>query len=252
MTAAALKKVEEKILEKYKIADEYYDENYDLYQYRIVDKTAVKIYDTNRISFKYRFLDNIKDEKAEIAQIQLSFSKDATVMKYASKSHWFFSNSETATVPAINVRWLESHEKGCGSLMLAYGVLKMMSKDEAKKIEYSILDDDSDHSIHKQKNLYSKFGYTPVESAERTHKKNTVKLNGPEKQVLLTYFVKKVENYLEEPSRREASAPRRYTRSASRREASPSDRGSKKRPRRSGEANAPARYTRSASRRNRT
>ena len=171
MAAEALKMMEEKILEKYVLADEYYDQELDVFQYRILDKIT-------------------HEEKAEI---ELSFSKDATVTIYNSNNHWFsFSNSATVTVPvAINVRWLISHEKGVGSLMLAYGVLKMKSKDEHDVIEYSILDDDSKFSTRKKKNIYSKFGYTPVEAVKNMGK-NTVKLQGPEKQVLLTDFVNHV------------------------------------------------------------
>ena len=161
----ALRAVEERILEQYDIK-EHYEPIHEISQYRIVDK--------------------INGE--EKAQIQLSFT-DATVAEYTSNNHWF-EPSETTTAHAINVRWLTSHQKGLGSLMLAYGVLKMKSKDP--NIKYSILDDDSDHSTHITKNIYSRFGYSPVEAVTRTGE-NTVQLKGPEKQVLLTEFVKHVE-----------------------------------------------------------
>jgi hypothetical protein len=161
----ALKTVEELILEQYDIKD-HYDSSQMIWQYRIVDK--------------------INGE--EKAQIQLSFT-EATVAEYTTSNHWF-TPSETTTVDAINVRWLTSHQKGLGSLMLAYGVLKMKSKNP--KIKYSVLDDDSDQSTHITKNIYSRFGYSPVEAVKRTGE-NTVQLQGPEKQVLLTDFVMHVE-----------------------------------------------------------
>ena len=110
----------------------------------------------------------------------ISFNHEATVAEYTTGNHWF-EPSETTTVQAINVRWLTSHQKGLGSLMFAYGVLKMKSKDP--KIKYSVLDDDSDQSLHITKNIYSRFGYSPVEAVKRTGE-NTVQLQGPEKQVL--------------------------------------------------------------------
>jgi len=187
----ALKTVEERILELYDIKD-HYDPSLQIWQYRIVDK--------------------INGE--EKAQIQLTFS-EATVAEYTTSNHWF-EPSETTTVEAINVRWLTSHQKGLGSLMLAYGVLKMKSKNS--KIKYSVLDDDSDHSTHITKNIYSRFGYSPVEAVRRTGE-NTVQLQGPEKQVLLTDFVKHVESMFPRTESRSRSASRRTesSRSASRR-----------------------------------
>lgn len=166
---AALKTVEERILEHYSIKD-YYDTDLMIWQYCILDKITGE----------------------EKAQIQLSFVEEATVAVYASNNHdtkWF-THSDTTTVDAINVRSLSSNQKGLGSLMLAYGVLQMKRKDP--KIKYSILDDMSDHSNRITTNIYSRFGYSPVEAVTRTGK-NTVQIQGAEKQVLLTDFVKHVE-----------------------------------------------------------
>ena len=171
--ATALKTVEEQILQQYSIK-EHDDPIREISQFRIVDKKTGE----------------------EKAQIQLTLNEETTVAKYTSKNHWF-KHSNTKAVQAINVRWLTSQQKGLGSLMLAYGVLQMKHKNP--KIKYSVLDDDSDQSTHITKNIYSRFGYSPVEAVTRTGE-NTVKLQGPEKQVLLTDFVKHVETMF--PSRK--------------------------------------------------
>ena len=131
-----------------------------------------------------------KDEK-EIALIQLMILNEATIASYSSNK-WFGNRNEEVH-DAILVKWMTSNKKGYGSLILAYGVLMM--KYKYSKINYSILDDDSDGSIYKTKNIYSKFGYTPVYKA--THKArpvdpNEISLGGPEKQVLISDFLKKV------------------------------------------------------------
>ena len=184
----ALKTVKDLILEQYDIK-ETYDSERMIWQYRIVDKKTGE----------------------EKAQIQLTFSQEATVAEYTTNNHWF-EPSETTTVDAINVRWLTSNQKGLGSLMLAYGVLQMKSKNP--KIKYSVLDDDSDQSTHITKNIYSRFGYSPVEAVTRNGE-NTVHLQGPEKQVLLTDFVKHVESMF--PRGRTRSRNRTASRSSSRR-----------------------------------
>ena len=189
---SALRTVRQLILEKYDIKH-HYDESQEIWQYRIVDKRT----------------------GAEYAQIQLSMVEEATVAKYSTSDHWF-KPSDTMTVSAINVRWLTSNQKGLGSLMLAYGVLEM--NKQFPKIEYSVLDDDSDQSTHKTKNIYSRFGYSPVEAVTRVGE-NTVQLQGPEKQVLLTDFVTHVRDLFSTRSRsrsREKSA-NANTRSRSRR-----------------------------------
>lgn len=136
-----------------------------------------------------------KDEK-EIAIIQLMISTDATIAHYKN-NEWFGSRREKKH-DAILVKWITSNKKGYGSLILAYGVLMM--KRKYPDINYSILDDDSAGSIYKTKNIYSKFGYTPLYKA--THKAihngdpnadpNEISLGGPEKQVLISEFLKKV------------------------------------------------------------
>jgi hypothetical protein len=131
-----------------------------------------------------------KDEK-EIALIKLMILNEATIASYSSNK-WFGNRNEEVH-DAILVKWMSSNKKGYGSLILAYGVLMM--KYKYSNINYSILDDDSDGSIYKTKNIYSKFGYTPVYKA--THKArpvdpNEISLGGPEKQVLISDFLKKV------------------------------------------------------------
>ena len=141
----------------------------------------------------YRIVD--KKTGDEKAQIQLSIDDEATVADYSTNNHWF-TPSDTKTERAICVKWISSNEKGLGSLMLAYGVLKM--KQKHSKIKYSVLDDDSDQSTHITKNIYSRFGYSPTEHVVRTSPDaNTVRLKGPEKQVLLTDFVKNVNKIFE-------------------------------------------------------
>ena len=184
---AALKTVKERIQEHYAIKDDY-DEKTQSWQYRIVDKKTGE----------------------EKAQIQLTFSQEATVAEYTTNNHWF-KNSKTTTVQAISVCSLTSSQKGLGSLMLAYGVLEMKHKDPT--IKYSVLDDVSKFSTHIEHNIYSKFGYSPVESVTRTGV-NTVQLQGPEKQVLLTDFVKHVERMF--PRGRSRSSSRSASRSSSR------------------------------------
>lgn len=185
----ALQMVEEQILEHYAIKDTY-DKIKDIWQYRIVDKVTGE----------------------EKAQIQLTISEESTVAKYTTKNHWFKS-SPTTTVRAIYVRWLTSHQKGLGSVMLAYGVLKMKSLEP--KIKYSVLDDVSKQSTSITHNIYSRFGYSPVEAVRRPAKnenQNTVQIQGPEKQVLLTDFAKRVEAMFS----RGPSRPPSRSRSASR------------------------------------
>lgn len=184
----ALQMVEEQILEHYAIKDTH-DKIKDIWQFRIVDKLTGE----------------------EKAQIQLTISEEATVAKYTSNNHWF-KDSTTTTVRAIYVRWLTSHQKGLGSVMLAYGVLKMKSLEP--KIKYSVLDDVSKHSTSITKNIYSRFGYSPVEAVKRPAKhenQNTVKIQGPEKQVLLTDFVKHVEAMFSLPPSRSRSSSRAKT-----------------------------------------
>ena len=203
----ALQTVEERILEQYDIK-EHDDPISEITQYRIVDKTTGE----------------------EKARIHLTIKEQTDVAKYTSNNHWF-TPSKTKTVDAIKVQWLSSHQKGLGSLMLAYGVLKMKSKNP--KIKYSILDDDSDQSTHIAKNIYSRFGYSPVEAVTRTGE-NTVQLKGPEKQVLLTDFVQHVEAMF--------SLPPSRSRSSSRAEAQPKPRSSS----RKAEANAETKPRRSS------
>ena len=136
-----------------------------------------------------------KDEK-EIALIQLMILTDATIAAY-NNNEWFGTRTEEVH-DAILVKWVTSNKKGYGSLILAYGVLMM--KRKYPDINYSILDDDSAGSIYKTKNIYSKFGYTPLYKA--THKAihnaapnadpNEISLGSPEKQVLISEFLKKV------------------------------------------------------------
>jgi len=185
----ALQRVEKHILQHYDIKD-HYDPIQEIWQYRIVDKTTGE----------------------EKAQIQLSFT-EATVAKYTTNNHWF-EPSDTTLVRAINVRWITSHQKGLGSWMLAYGVLQMKRKNP--KIKYSVLDDVSDQSTHITKNIYSKFGYSPVEAVTRNGV-NTVHLQGAEKQVLLTDFVKHVERMFPRARNRSSSRGAESRRSSSRR-----------------------------------
>jgi len=185
--------VKERILEEYDIKDTY-DSVHMIWQYRIVDNTTGE----------------------EKAQIQLTFSKEATVAEYATNDHWF-EPSHTKTVDAINVLWLTSNQKGLGSLMLAYGVLQMKSKKP--KIKYSVLDDDSDQSTHITKNIYSRFGYSPVDAVTRTGE-NTVQIKGPEKQVLLADFVKHVETMFPRGRSNRAESRRSSSRGAESRRSS--------------------------------
>jgi hypothetical protein len=196
----ALRMVEEQILENYDIKDSY-DTIKDIWQYRIVDKVTGE----------------------EKAQIQLTISAESTVAKYKAKyksiNHWFKS-SQTKTVRAIYVLWLTSHQKGLGSKMLAYGVLMMKSKEP--KIKYSVLDDVSNQSTSITKNIYSRFGYSPVEAVKKPAENedpNIVEIQGPEKQVLLTDFVK----HVEEMFSREPSRPQSKSRSSRKAESKPSN-----------------------------
>ena len=161
---STLKNVKRIILEKYDIKN-HYDESMDICQYRIVDKITGE----------------------EKAQIQLSVLDEIDVAEYTTKDHWF-KPSETKTVSAINLRWITSNQKGLGTLLLAYGVLEMSK--QCPNIQYSVLDDVSEKSTHIKENIYTRFGYSPTEAVVKTGD-NTVKLRGPEKQVLLKDFVKR-------------------------------------------------------------
>lgn len=195
----ALKTVKDLIEEKYKI-DDHYDSGRMIWQYCIVDKKTGE----------------------EKSQIQLAFSEESTVALYTTSNHWF-TPSETTTADAISVRSLTSNQKGLGSLMLAYGVLEM--KHKYPKIKYSVLDDASNFSTSIKHNIYSKFGYSPVEAVKKATRKNKngrnveisniVEIKGPEKQVLLTDFVKRVESmFPRSRSRSSRSAARSSSRSA--------------------------------------
>jgi len=196
----ALKMVKDLILENYKIED-HYDSGRMIWQYCIVDKKTGE----------------------EKAQIQLTFAEESTVALYTTSNHWF-TPSETTTADAISVRSLTSSQKGLGSLMLAYGVLEMKRKNP--KIKYSVLDDASNFSTHVIHNIYSKFGYSPVEAVSRVTRKNKnsrnvdisniVEIKGPEKQVLLSDFVKHVESMFSRARGRTRSSSRRASRSSSR------------------------------------
>lgn len=186
----ALKTVKDLIQEHYAIKDTY-DSGRMIWQYCIVDKKTGE----------------------EKAQIQLAFSEESTVAVYTTSNRWF-TPSETTTVDAISVRSLTSSQKGLGSLMLAYGVLEMKRKNP--KIKYSVLDDASNFSTSIKHNIYSKFGYSPVEAVTRTSKNsNIVQIKGPEKQVLLTDFVKHVESMFSRGRNR--ASRRSSSRGASRR-----------------------------------
>jgi hypothetical protein len=159
----------------------------------------------------YHIYDKTDPQKiTQKATIQLSMDEEATVANYLTNNHWF-EPSETKTEPAIQVRWLESNQKGLGSLMLAYGVLKMKKKHP--HVHYSVLDDDSDQSLHITKNIYSKFGYSPTEAVTRVEN-NKVELKGPEKQVLMTEFIENAAKLFPSRGRRRVRATR--SRAASR------------------------------------
>ena len=126
----------------------------------------------------------IKDGE-EIADIQLSITN--VQVGYETNDPWF-TPSRQHKRQAIVVTWLSSKVKGYGLKMLAYGVLSMQRKHP--RIIYSVLDDNSEKSTHMVDNIYSRFGYRPVNFAKKLN--NSVELNGPEKQVLLIHFLEKV------------------------------------------------------------
>lgn len=103
---------------------------------------------------------------------------------------WSATKHKITKKKAICVRWLEvepSHtSKGYGKLLMAYGVLSMLERYPSYK--YSVLDDDSNASTSRNKNLYSKFGYVFTHPVKRVGE-NTYELSDPDKQVEISDFL---------------------------------------------------------------
>jgi len=143
----------------------------------------------------------------EVCEITLS-TGNYKIAHYSEDDRWF-GDSWHKQRKAISVMFLRSNVKGMGKLMLSYGVLAMWTKKPG--IKYCVLDDDSDNSVYKDKNIYSALSFTPTNKA--TDKSNEegpdrVQLNGPEKQCLLSDFlssVKNIANFLKNPELPEPS-----------------------------------------------
>jgi len=145
----------------------------------------------------------------QLALSVVSHYENQNVAAYQSQNHWF-TPSPTMEQDTIHVKWLESKRRGMGSLLLAYSVLDM--KLDYPYVYYSTLDDDSDYSTHIVYNIYSRFGYSPVEAVVQNGE-NTVRLSGPEKQVEISDFLDNVQHmYSIQTHRRNPRRGRRGTR----------------------------------------
>jgi len=158
---------------------------------------------------------NIHGKDESIAQIQLLLSKETTVAEYLSPDRWHGPRNEYVT-DAILVTWLKSTKSGYGSLMLAYGVLNMKLLHPG--VLYIVLDDDTDRSVIKTRNIYSLFGFTPIQiTTPKNNKSNEVVLNGPEKQAYVKEFIiKAFKKYSHKVSKRSNVTNRPRSRSRSR------------------------------------
>ena len=143
----------------------------------------------------------------EVCEITLS-TGNYKIARYSKDDRWF-GDSWHIQRKAISVMFLRSNVKGMGKLMLSYGVLAMWTKNPG--IKYCVLDDDSDNSVYKDKNIYSALSFTPTHKATDTSNEegpDRVQLNGPEKQCLLSDFLSSVEdiaNFLKNPELPEPS-----------------------------------------------
>ena len=150
---------------------------------------------------------SVKNGKEEVCEITLS-TGNYKIARYSEDDRWF-GDSWHIQRKAISVMFLRSNVKGMGKLMLSYGVLAMWTKNPG--IKYCVLDDDSDNSVYKDKNIYSALSFTPTNKATDTSNEegpDRVALNGPEKQCLLSDFlssVKNIANFLKNPELPEPS-----------------------------------------------
>ena len=197
--------------------------------YEELPVTAFNSENTNT-NVSYRAYKENGGERKEIAEIQLMVL-DATIAIYGNgtgvTNKWFGERTEEEH-DAISVKWVKSNEKGYGSLMLGYGVLMMKLKHG--NVDYSILDDASDMSIYKTNNIYSKFGYTPLYKATPKYSSdpNEVSLGGPEKQVLISDFLKKVFELYAPENRPTINAPYKFPRNRTNRNRTNRNRNSKR------------------------
>ena len=135
----------------------------------------------------------VKNNETEIGYIELTcLDRDYEIATYNS-NRWF-GNSSLGRERAINIAHLVSHVRGMGKLILSYGVLKIWEQNP--EVSYGILEDDSDHFMYKENNIYSALSFTPVYKAINKGQ-NTVELNGSEKQCLLSEFLDKAEGIID-------------------------------------------------------
>jgi len=136
----------------------------------------------------------IDERENEIGHIKLTCLKyhEYEIATYNTNNRWF-GNSTLDGHRAIHITNLLSTVKGMGKLILSYGVLKIWEQNQ--EVSYGILDDNSDHFMYKENNIYSALSFTPVHKAINKGQ-NTVELNGSEKQCLLSEFLDKVEGII--------------------------------------------------------
>ena len=135
----------------------------------------------------------VKNNETEIGYIELTcLDRDYEIATYNS-NRWF-GNSSLGRERAINIAHLVSHVRGMGKLILSYGVLKIWEQNP--EVSYGILEDDSDHFMYKENNIYSALSFTPVYKAIN-QTQNKVQLSGSEKQCLLSEFLDKAEGIID-------------------------------------------------------
>jgi hypothetical protein len=96
------------------------------------------------------------------------------------------SCTNATEVPAIKIIWLDTKEAHrnhhLGLLLMYYGILRLKLVNPT--IQYVMVDDVSDNSCRINHNIYNKMGFIYQKQVSLDlHKKNSVILDGPEKQL---------------------------------------------------------------------
>lgn len=110
--------------------------------------------------------------------------------------HGITRTRENIDIEAINIIGLYIHENyqgfGLGQLLLVYGLIYIIKGNP--DVKWSVLDDDSNLS-DKIRNIYARFGYVSSDLTELIDNE-TIRLNGPEKQMDIEYFLSNKEHII--------------------------------------------------------
>jgi len=142
---------------------------------------------------QYNFI--IYDDNSEIVQLT-SYYSDGQVLQGTTRGS--YENLQTKYV--FNITWLitlpEYQGQKLALLILIYSICYLKTKHV--NIIYVTLDDDSDNNFQIKKNIYNKIGFVYRDHLSLTSK-NTLKIYGPEKQLLLDEnFKRRANNLLSE------------------------------------------------------